>query len=238
MFEILAYNHQDETNWKERSLNFQKFHNSMDHTDLYKSFENEFKALFLEEKPAILIIDLKNKFSVKEFLKYDFCILNNYIYNPKMIAKIMTQYPEEFSSYSDVNHIMQVLDKDKINSDENHTTRGLILGIPYSAVKDLEKENELVSNNIYKNFIDSLKDEIKTEFITRISQNINMTTFFQDYKKEINISPQEKEILLFWCNRKTYEGYGYLWIEHKENLDIKIKKIRLEAAFKIMNTCL
>lgn len=211
------------------------------------------QAMFLGEKPAVFhslpISDHK-----EELKQFGFESIDNYIYDPEQVAKIMKDHPDEFERHNlkTSEEVMVFLDKTK--PEEHSVIRGLVLGFPYEAVKNYDKADSFKINNIAVRLFELLEinpeDQIYLElnyFTEKRAGNGDLIPFFkknlEKYKSELNISDEEIAQLIDELQKqikiKGFGAYGVVWTDSGGSKESVAQEKRIRDAFEksgILNT--
>ncbi len=154
----------DISKWQEGAQVFEHMSVALQEAKLKSVFEkifdpvdtNALKALFLKEKPAILLeesIDSTDPAAsalIKMLESFNIQVSGKYIYDAEQVRGVIRMHPDIFSIFesTDADEIMRKIADKK--SSENHSAVGLLLGFPLESVKNFNNERgERHPVNIY-----------------------------------------------------------------------------------------
>ncbi len=154
----------DMSKWQEGAQVFEHMSATLHEAKLKRIFEeifnpvdtNALKALFLKEKPAILLeksIDSTDPAAsalIKLLESFNVRVSGKYMYDAEQVKGVIRMHPDIFSIFesTDADEIMRKIADEK--SSGNHFAVGLLLGFPVESVKNFNNEpGERHPVNIY-----------------------------------------------------------------------------------------
>lgn len=190
---VEVFTEKDVLKWKNGAQKFKEFSNIINMKEkLVQKIDpvffnpvviNELKALFLGEKPVILLqqnIDFDNPDHLKmvNLLKsFGVEIVGGYVYDKEQVKDVMIKNEEIFKVFDskDPDKIIKLIaEEDKLNKSEvkNHIATGILLGFPLESIKRYSEEERNGENfskrksvNVYGiswvDFNDSVESKIK-----------------------------------------------------------------------------
>ena len=185
---VEIYTEDDVLKWKNGAQRFEEFSNDIRDALIQEKFEavfnpidtNALKALFLKEKPVVLLgpgFDPTDSYiaPVIKFLKsFGIGTVDKYVYDKEQVQHVLETHKEIFEAFNstDPDEIMNLIANG--NSGNNHLAIGLLLGFPFKSVESFErregKQREMMMSkpqyvNVYgihwADFEDSLESRIK-----------------------------------------------------------------------------
>ncbi len=234
--------------WESGANNFIAFwQNIRDETDDYDpDTVGCLQAMFLGEKPAIFH-GLSDEDHKEKLRLLGFESVDNYTYDPNQVAKVMKDYPNEFSQHNldTPEELMIFLDKAKPK--EHSVIRGLVLGFPYEATRSYNKMDSLRIGQIAVRLFELLKVSPEEQtylelnyFTEKRAGNVDLISFFkkelEKYKSELHISDDEVTQLIaelhIEIETRIFGAYGVSWVDSSKSEESVALEKRIRDAFE------
>ena len=150
---VEIYTEDDVSRWKDGAQKFKNFSNEIKDASAQEKFEavfnpidaNALKALFLKEKPAVLLgpgfdpADLYIAPVIKSFESFGIGTVNKYVYDKEQVQNVIDTHKDLFGAFgsNDPDEIMALIADG--NTEINHLAIGVLLGFPLESVKEFER---------------------------------------------------------------------------------------------------
>ena len=233
----------DLAKWTKGGEQFHEFWRKIGSPQLSQDLKGPLQAVFLGEKPSCLdaTINLEDDEILKEFgLKRE----GRYIYDPKQVEAVIARHSEVFQQHNlrTAEDTMRWLNKTSLT--EGAVERGLILGIPLTAIRDYIMYSSLSINNIIINLhnllvslnlqADLLEETYFTGNILQGRQFIEES--LQQHTEQLGIQtrdiPRLMEEVDVLIQRRTVNVYGVTWVEQGESSESIQRQSKLRNAFE------
>lgn len=185
---VEIYTENDVLGWKKGAEKFKEFSEGIQDASMREKFEaifnpidaNALKALFLKEKPAVLLgagFDPNDSYIapvIKSLKSFGIGVVGTYIYDKEQVQHVLETHKDIFKTFdsTDPDEVMSLIANGNIGT--NHLAIGLLLGFPFKSVEKFkhgaeEQKEESASKpqdvNVYgvqwKDFDDSLESKIR-----------------------------------------------------------------------------